>query len=192
VANGAAEGRASRLVLAPDVIHGLARNRDPTACFAGNLDHVSRVRICRLKIGAVFKKSEEEKAVEQAQKQAAEEAQRQAVMAAEEQRKAAEFARSPVGLATTARQQGQQLFQILLPLAEFGGNSSNLGSSENQMKALMQNGVLDEIEKAGWRLEQADAVFAETGATSSSRVLSTGEGTVTRGTIFGLYVFRAT
>jgi hypothetical protein len=56
----------------------------------------------------------------------------------------------------------------------------------------MQHNVLDEIEKVGWRLERADAVFTETGATSSSRVLSTGEGTVTRGTIYGLYIFRAT
>ena len=144
------------------------------------------------KIGGVFKKSEEEKAAEEAQKQAAEEAQRQAAEAAEQQRKAAEFARSPVGLATTARQQGQQLFQILLPLAEMGGDTSYFGSSDNEVKGLMQNGVLDEIEKVGWRLEQAEAVFAETGATSSSRVLSTGEGTVTRGTIFGLYIFRAT
>jgi len=44
----------------------------------------------------------------------------------------------------------------------------------------MQNNVLDEIEKVGWRLDRADAVFTETGATSSSRVMSTGEGTVTR------------
>jgi hypothetical protein len=146
----------------------------------------------RRKIGGVFKKSEEEKAAEEAAKQAAEEAQRQAAEAAEQQRKAAEFARSPVGLATTARQQGQQLFQILLPLAELGGNSSSFGSSENEMRGVTQNGLLDEIEKVGWRLEQADAVFAETGATSSSRVLATGEGTVTRGTIFGLYIFRAT
>ena len=140
----------------------------------------------------MFRKTEEEKAAEQAKKQAEEEAQRQAAEAAEQQRKAEEFARSPVGQATTARQQGQQLFQILLPLAELGGDSSYFGSADNQLVGLMQNGVLDEIEKVGWRLEQADAVFAETGATSSSRVLSTGEGTVTRGTMYGLYIFRAT
>jgi hypothetical protein len=34
VANGATEGGTPRLVLAPDVVHGLARNRDPTARFA--------------------------------------------------------------------------------------------------------------------------------------------------------------
>lgn len=141
----------------------------------------------------MFRKTDEEKAAEQAQKQAEEEAQRQAAEAAEKERQAAEFARSPVGLATTARQQGQQLFQLLLPLAELNGDSSYFGSSENQLQNLAHgNTVLDEVEKVGWRLERADAVFAETGATSSARVLSTGEGTVTRGTIYGLYIFRAT
>jgi hypothetical protein len=140
----------------------------------------------------VFRKTEEEKAAEQAKKQAEEDARRQAAEAAEQQRKAAEFARSPVGLATTAKQQGQQLFQILLPLAELNGAGSSFGSSDNELQSLTQSNVLDEIEKVGWRLERADAVFTETGATSSSRVLSTGEGTVTRGTIYGLYIFRAT
>lgn len=140
----------------------------------------------------MFRKTEEEKAADEARKQAEEAAQRQAAEAAEQQRKAEAFARSPVGAATTAKQQGQQLFQILLPLAELGGGSSAFGSSDNQLRSLPQNNVLDEIEKVGWRLERADAVFAETGATSSSRVLATGEGTVTRGTIYGLYIFRAT
>ena len=140
----------------------------------------------------MFKKTEEEKAADQARKQAEADAKRQAAEAADQQRKAAEFARSPVGRATAAHQRGQQVFQILLPLAELDGNSSSLGSSDNQLKGLVENTVLDEIENVGWRLERADAVFAETGATSSSRVLSTGEGTVTRGTIYGLYIFRTT
>jgi len=140
----------------------------------------------------VFRKTDEEKAADRARKQAEEDARRQAAEAADQQRRAEEFDRSPVGQATTARQQGRQLFQLLLPLAELTGESSSFGSADNQLKSLMQNDVLDEIEKVGWRLERADAVFTETGATSSSRVLSTGEGTVTRGTIYGLYIFRAT
>ena len=139
----------------------------------------------------MFRKTAEEKAADQARKQVEEDAQRQAAQAAEQQRQAEEFARSPVGLATTARQHGQQLFQLLLPLAELNGRSSSFGAADNQLSSLMQNNVLDEIEKVGWRLEHADAVFTETGATSSSRVLASGEGTVTRGTIYGLYIFRA-
>jgi len=138
------------------------------------------------------RKTEQEKAEEQARKQAEEEARRAAAAAAEQQRQAEAFAHSPVGIATTAKQQGQQVFQLLLPLAELEGVSSSFGSADNQLTDLMQHNVLDEIEKVGWRLEQADTVFVETGATSSSRVLATGEGTVTRGTLYCLYIFRAT
>ncbi|HKN64457.1 MAG TPA: hypothetical protein VJV76_09030 [Gaiellaceae bacterium] len=140
----------------------------------------------------MFRKTEEEKAAVEARKQAEEEARRRAAETAEQQRHAEEFARSPVGLATTARQQGRKLFQILLPLAELNGESSYFGSADNQLSSLVQQSVLDEIEEVGWRLEHADAVFTETGATSSSRVLASGEGTVTRGTVYGLYIFRAT
>jgi hypothetical protein len=35
-------------------------------------------------------------------------------------------------------------------------------------------------------------VFVETGSSSSARLLSTGEGTVTRGEILGYYVLRRT
>ena len=139
----------------------------------------------------MFGKTAEEKAADEARKQAEEEAQRRAAAAAEQQRRADEFARSPVGQATAARERGQRLFQILLPLAELGGASSYFGSSDNQLQALGNNNVLDEIENAGWRLERADAVFTETGATSSARMLASGEGTVTRGIIYGLYIFRA-
>lgn len=139
----------------------------------------------------MFRKTEEEKAAEARQKQAEEEAARQAAEAAEKQRQAEEWASSPAGLATTARQQGRQLFQILLAIAELGGDSSYFGSADNRVHDLTQSTALDEIEKAGWRLEKTDAVFVETGATSSGRVLMSGEGTVTRGTIYGLYVFRA-
>ena len=91
----------------------------------------------------MFKKSEEERAAEAAQKQVEEDAQRAAAEAAEQKRKDEEFARSPVGQATTARQQGQQLFQLLLPLAELGGDTSYFGSSDNQLKGSIQSTVLD-------------------------------------------------
>jgi hypothetical protein len=45
VANRTTEGGTPRLVLTPDVVHGLARDRDPTARFAGDLDHAPRVRL---------------------------------------------------------------------------------------------------------------------------------------------------
>ena len=45
VADCATKSWATRLVLAPDVVDRLACDRDPTARFAGDLDHASRVRM---------------------------------------------------------------------------------------------------------------------------------------------------
>jgi SAM-dependent methyltransferase len=45
VADGAPDGGTPSLVLAPDVVHGLARDRDPAACFTGDRDHAFRVRL---------------------------------------------------------------------------------------------------------------------------------------------------
>jgi hypothetical protein len=39
VANGTAQGGTSGFVLTPDVVDGLARDRDPTARFARDFDH---------------------------------------------------------------------------------------------------------------------------------------------------------
>ena len=44
VANRATDGGTPGLVLTPDVVHRLARHCDPTARFARDLDHGSRVR----------------------------------------------------------------------------------------------------------------------------------------------------
>jgi hypothetical protein len=43
MANSPADGGTPGLVLAPDVVHGLAGDRDPAARFAGDPDHASRV-----------------------------------------------------------------------------------------------------------------------------------------------------
>ena len=151
---------------------------------------MSRVRMHGRKIGAMFKKTEENTAAEEAQKQAADETQRQAAEAAEQsvRRRVCCLAGRP---GNDRSKQGQQLFQIRLPLAEMGGNTSYFGSSDNKLKASIQNSVLDEIEKVGWRLEQAEAVLPRPAHEQQPGSLD-GEGTVTRGTIFGLYIFRAT
>jgi hypothetical protein len=50
--------------------------------------------------------------------------------------------------------------------------------------------VLGEIELIGWRLEHANWVFIQTGQTSRSKFLTTGQHTVTNGEVVGIYLFR--
>jgi hypothetical protein len=129
-------------------------------------------------------RSDEEKAAAEAAKQA-QRAEKQA------QREAEQFAASPVGRAVAARERGDAFFQLELDIAQLGG-SSGYGSSEARVRRTGgRPDLLGQIEEVGWHLDHVGYVFVETGSTSTNRVLSTGQGTVTRGVVQGIYLFRA-
>lgn len=88
---------------------------------------------------------------------------------------------------------GDRFFQFSIAISELGGAASSFGSPSNQLRS--SGGapeVLGQIEELGRRLEQVGYVFIETGSTSTSRVLSTGEGTMTKGQVQGIHLFRST
>lgn len=108
-----------------------------------------------------------------------------------EQRAQKQFERSPEGRAFDAWARGDQFFQIELPVSQLVGLASSFGSSENVRRGVRGGtDVLGKIEEEGWVLEHVGFVFVETGSTSTNRVLSTGQGTVTRGSVTGVYLFR--
>jgi hypothetical protein len=130
-------------------------------------------------------KSDEEKAAEVAMKEAQQ-------LSQAEQRQRQAYLASPVGLAETARQRGDGFFHLELDISTLGGPASSFGSSANQVKRSGgRPDLLGQIEEMGWRLEHVGYVFVETGSTSTNRVLSTGQGSVTRGVVQGIYLFRA-
>ncbi|TXK17659.1 hypothetical protein [Homoserinibacter sp. GY 40078] len=93
--------------------------------------------------------------------------------------------------ARTAFDRGDAILQVPLEIGHLAGESSAWGSSENLTVNDPDVGwLLGHIEGIGWRFEHATTVFVETGSSSSARVLSTGEGVVTRGEIVGYYLFR--
>lgn len=130
-----------------------------------------------------WSKSDEDKKVEAAQKQVREQQK-------EEQRTRESFLRTPVGQATEAKERGDRFFEVQLDAAQLKG-SSTFGSSNNRMR---RSGgapdVLGQIEEVGWRLEHVSHAFIETGATTTNRMLGTGQGMVTRGVVTGFYLFR--
>lgn len=129
-----------------------------------------------------------EKAAHQAAAQAA-----RAVERAEEDkaREEAAFAASPVGRALAAFQNGDAFFQIQILVSELAGAASSFGSSTNRVRDRKPaTDLLGRIEAEGWTLEHVGYVFIETGSTSTNRVLATGQGTVTRGQVNGIYLFR--
>ncbi|PZQ91680.1 MAG: hypothetical protein DI534_01550 [Leifsonia xyli] len=93
--------------------------------------------------------------------------------------------------ARSAHERGDELLQIGVESGRLAGGASSWGSSENLTVSDPDVGwLLGHIEAIGWRLEHSAFVFVETGSSSSARLLSTGEGTVTRGEIVGYYLFR--
>jgi hypothetical protein len=142
----------------------------------------------------MFGKSDEDKQAERAAEEQA--AQQRAAAAAKEQAER-EYAASPVGRAEAALARGDRFFQIQLPVSTLSGDRSWFGSSDNSVQSAVADrtdgkpDVLTQIEDVGWNLEHAGYVFVETGATSSTRMFSSGEGTVTEGSVQGIYLFRA-
>ncbi|MUU71467.1 MULTISPECIES: hypothetical protein [Pseudarthrobacter] len=101
------------------------------------------------------------------------------------------YKNSPVGLAETAYQNGDQFFQVEMEVSSLAGSHSSFGSSENRLVQAASTAVtLGQIEALGWHLEHAGYVFVETGSTSTNRVLATGQGVVTKGHVAGIYLFR--
>lgn len=121
-----------------------------------------------------WKKTEEEKAAEAASKQRA------------------AYLVTPVGQAEAAKERGDAFFQFEHDVATLGGAASAFGSSANTVMSRKRPDVLGQIEEIGWHLEHVGYVFIETGSTSTNRVFSTGQGTVTRGMVRGMYLFRNT
>jgi len=142
----------------------------------------------------MFKSAEEreaerrEKEAEQARVAAAE-AQRQ--RAAAEQQARAAFLATPQGAATVAKEAGDRFLEIQLQVGSQYGHAS-WGMVEGRSSVESSAGVLELVERVGWRLEHANYFFMITGETSSQRVFMTGEATAVNGVTVGAYLFRNT
>jgi hypothetical protein len=108
----------------------------------------------------------------------------------------AAFARSPQGLARAASQAGDGFFQLTIPLSQTERTSMGILSGGQQAgwdvrtRTGSHSDVLSLIESEGWRLQDVDYVFQQTGAVSRDKLLSSGQTSVVTGQIVGIYLFR--
>lgn len=135
-----------------------------------------------------FGKTPEQKAADQAAKE-----QRDAAQAEERRRR--EFLATPVGQATTAKEQGHGFFEIQLTVGSsqrdstiWGGNNFALAKSKTASHA----GTLAAIEAVGWRLEHVGYVFVVTSESSRDKFLASGQQVAVSGDTVGIYLFRST
>jgi hypothetical protein len=119
------------------------------------------------------------------------------IAAREEQERAkreAVFWASWEGQARAARMEGRTLFQVAIPLSQTQRTALGFFSGDTTTKTRKTSplGVLESIEKEGWRLEHVGYVFEETGSVSRDKLLSSGQTSQITGMILGIYLFRAT
>jgi hypothetical protein len=131
----------------------------------------------------VFQRDEEKAAQKAAEK-------------AERERQQAEQAwwASPTGQARAARENGQKVFQISVPLHQtersVWGTLSGDPAAKRQ-KTSDPIGPIEQIEAQGWTLAHAGYVFRETGSVSRDKLLSSGQTAQVTGEVVGIYLFRA-
>ena len=140
-------------------------------------------------------KTAEERAAERAQREAevasAQAAQAEQAKAAEEARKRTAFLATPVGAATAAKEAGQEFFEVQLQVGVHAG-SAGFGSADGRHTTSSSASILGEIEKLGWRLEQAGYVYVVTGESSTDHFMVTGQEVAVSGITVGVYLFRNT
>jgi hypothetical protein len=147
---------------------------------------IARIRY-QIKWGAsmagIFKKSDEERAEELAQKEAARAKQ-------EEDKKHQAWLQTPIGMATTAKEAGNGFFEIELEIGS-SKRSVTFGSADfGSHKKSDFTGLLSQIENIGWKLEHVGYYFMITGETSRDKFLASGQNTAVNGKTMGVYLFR--
>ena len=94
-----------------------------------------------------------------------------------------------MGAPTTARDAGQEFFEVQLEVGAHTGTAS-FGSAQGRRTTNSSAGILGDIEQVGWRLEHAGYFYMLTGETSTKKVLVSGDQTVVSGVTVGVYLFR--
>lgn len=117
---------------------------------------------------------------------AKDEKRRQAEAAAAEK----EFRATPAGQALTARDRGETLFQIAMPLSTSKAQIAVMISAFTTTREHRHVSTLEAIEAQGWRLDHVGYVFRETGSESRDKFLASGQQVAVSGEIVGVYLFR--
>lgn len=130
-----------------------------------------------------FRKTDEEKQAERVAKDAEDRRRR-------EERARQVFLESPVGKATTAKENSEGFFEIELVIGStsrdvmFG--TKDFGSHTKKTFT----GLLSEIESVGWKLEHVGYYYMIIGESSRDKLLASGQSTAVSGKTMGIYLFR--
>ena len=134
-------------------------------------------------MAGIFKKSEEERKKEQEERRVQEETKKK-----EKAHQA--WLQTPLGMATTAKEEGNGFFEIELEIGSSKRNVSFGTGDFGSHKKSDFTGLLSQIEDIGWKLEHVGYYFMITGETSRDKFLASGQHTAVNGKTMGVYLFR--
>ena len=130
-----------------------------------------------------FGKSEEEKQIARAKRD-----EQDRIFAEEKDHK--KWLSSPVGLATTAKENSEGFFEIEL---EVGSSKREIAFGTKDFGGHTKKsftGLLSAIEDIGWKLEHVGYYFLITGESSRDKFLASGQSVAVSGKTMGIYLFR--
>jgi hypothetical protein len=107
-----------------------------------------------------------------------------------EEREHENWLTTPVGLAATAKENGEGFFEIEL---EVGTSKRDVtfGSKDfGRHTKRSFTGLLSSIEAVGWKLEHVGYYFLITGESSRDKFLASGQSVAVSGKTMGIYLFR--
>jgi hypothetical protein len=131
----------------------------------------------------IFGKSDEERTAEAATKAIEKESR-------DKEKAHQQWLTTPVGMATTAKEQGNGFFEIELEIGSSRRQVSFGSSDFGDHKKKDFTGLLSQIESLGWKLEHVGYYFMITGETSRDKFLASGQNTAVNGKTMGVYLFR--
>jgi len=97
---------------------------------------------------------------------------------------------TPIGMATSAKEQGNGFFEIELEIGSSRRHVSFGTADFGRHKKQDFTGLLSQIENVGWKLEHVGYYFMITGETSRDKFLASGQNTAVNGKTMGVYLFR--
>ncbi|MEJ7703006.1 MAG: hypothetical protein WKF47_04820 [Geodermatophilaceae bacterium] len=139
---------------------------------------------------ALLKKSPEERAEAEANKQKVqEEIRAQRAREASEKEQAA-FRKSPTGRARAAYERGDQVFQCAIDVMSQEAVIVAMVGSNTTQTTVDPVAVLNSVCREGWDLITGSFVFVEEGQQSRDKFMSSGQNVAIKGTTVGYYLFR--
>jgi hypothetical protein len=107
-----------------------------------------------------------------------------------ERRRHEEWLKTPLGLATTAKEAGNGFFELELEIGSSNRNVSFGTADFGKYKKGDFTGLLSQIEDIGWNLQHVGYYFMTTGETSRDKFLASGQNVAVKGKTMGVYLFR--